>query len=78
MDNNSPEKKITLSEVNDKLLARLYDVIEGANSEELLNITESIAKLNASYKGNSQFSDPMSEEEKNEAMAKEALEDIIG
>lgn len=58
-------KKInhSLEEVNNKLLNKLYDLLDDANDEAILNITEAIAKLNSSWKSNDQFSKPTSEEE---------------
>jgi len=37
--------------------------LDDAGPEEILDITEAIAKLNSSYKGNQQFGEPLSEEE---------------
>lgn len=72
-----PKDKPTLSDVNERLLSRLYDVIEEAGPEELLQITESIAKLNSSYKGNNQFGDPISQEEQLERQQQEMFKNII-
>lgn len=54
----------TLDEVNQKLLERLDKLLDSAGAEEILDITEAIAKLNASYKGNDNFSKPESESER--------------
>lgn len=57
-------KKITLSEVNERLLDKLYNLIENASAEEILQITDSVAKLNSSYKGNDKFGGEESESER--------------
>lgn len=46
-------------------------------SEELLQITESIAKLNSSYKSNQQFGDRVSSEERVEREQREILGGIL-
>lgn len=69
--------KPTLSDVNERLLSRLYQVIDDAGPEDLLQITEAIAKLNASYKGNNQFGDPLSAEEQLEKQQQEMFKNII-
>lgn len=72
-----PPKSPSLSDVNAQLLRRLSSVIDGANSEDLLKITEAIAKLNASYKSNDQFGSPLSEEERREKEQQDILKDIM-
>lgn len=72
-----PRKSPSLSEVNEKLLRRLDDLIEQANTDELLKITEAIAKLNSSYKSNNQFGDPVSDEERMERERKDLLSNIM-
>lgn len=56
----------TLKDVNDLLLQHLYDgIADTIDSEELLNFTEAVAKLNASSKNNDQLADnELSEEER--------------
>ena len=49
------EKEISLERLNAKLRNRLNDLLDDAGAEDILQITEAIAKLNSSYKGNSQF-----------------------
>ena len=73
----SKPKEVSLKEVNEKLLKRLNDLIDDAGAEDILQITESIAKLNSSYKGNSQFGEPLSDEEKIEKEQRELLGDIL-
>lgn len=70
-------KSPSLSKVNEKLLKRLDDLIENANAEDLLKITEAIAKLNSSYKSNNQFGDPISDDERMERERKDLLSDIM-
>lgn len=55
----------SLKDVNDLLLQQLYDGIGAtADSEELLNFTEAVAKLNSSFKNNDQVAEKeLSEEE---------------
>lgn len=56
--------KVTLEDVNDKLLEKLNRLIDNASSEEILDITEAVAKLNSSYRGNQSFSKPETEDER--------------
>lgn len=73
-------KKInhSLEEVNNKLLNRLYDLLENADDEGILNITESVAKLNSSWKSNDQFSKPTSEEEQLASAQEATFGEILG
>lgn len=73
-------KKInhSLEEVNNKLLNRLYDLLENADDEGILNITESVAKLNSSWKANDQFSKPTSEEEQLASAQEATFGEILG
>lgn len=73
-------KKInhSLEEVNNKLLNRLYDLLENANDEGILNITEAVAKLNSSWKSNDQFSKPTSEEEQLASAQEATFGEILG
>ena len=70
-------KQVSLEELNAKLRNRLNNLIDDAGAEDILQITEAIAKLNSSYKGNSQFGDPLSDEEKQEQEQKELLGNIL-
>ena len=70
-------KQVTLQNVNEKLLERLNNLIDSAGPEDILQITEAIAKLNSSYKGNLQFGEPVTEEEKMEKEQKDLLGDIL-
>ena len=72
-----PRKSPSLSEVNEKLLRRLDDLIEQAGTDDLLKITEALAKLNSSYKSNNQFGDPVSDDERMERERKDLLSDIM-
>lgn len=72
-----PVDDVTLAALNAKLRNRLNDLLDDAGPEDILQITEAIAKLNSSYKGNSQFGDPMSDEEKQEQEQKELLGNIL-
>lgn len=50
------EGTVSLAEVNNLLLQQLYDNIGNTdNSVELLNYTEAVAKLNASFRNNDQI-----------------------
>ncbi len=71
------EKEISLDKLNAKLRNRLNDLLDDAGAEDILQITEAIAKLNSSYKGNSQFGDPLSDEERQEQEQKELLGNIL-
>jgi len=71
------EREISLDKLNAKLRNRLNDLLDDAGPEDILQITEAIAKLNSSYKGNSQFGDPLSDEEKQEQEQKELLGTIL-
>ena len=72
-----PRKSPSLSKVNEKLLRRLDDLIENAGTDDLVKITEAIAKLNSSYKSNNQFGDPISDEERMERERKDLLSNIM-
>lgn len=65
----------TLKDVNDLLLGQLYDGISATtSSEELLNFTEAVAKLNSSFKNNDQVAEKeISEEELHAQQDKEAF-----
>lgn len=58
-------EKITLELVNDALLEKLYSMITDAESvDAILSLTDSVSKLNASYRNNNQFGKPESENDK--------------
>ena len=54
----------SLKDVNDHLLTRLDTLIQDASPEELLDITEALAKFNSSIRNNDQFGKPETAEEK--------------
>lgn len=63
---------ITLTTVNEVLLKKLHNLINDASSaEEILSLTEAVAKLNTSSRNNNQLQAPMSEEEKIEQAQRE-------
>ena len=64
---------VTLEEVNNHLLERLNSLIDEANGEDLLRLTEAIAKLNTSRRNSDQFMKPDTEEARAERDAVEAL-----
>lgn len=55
---------VTLDELNANLLCRLNDLVAEADDEGIVKLTEAIAKLNSSWKGNDQFGLPESDEER--------------
>ena len=71
-------KKVTLSDVNDRLLEKLMEMIEGtATAEEILQITDSVSKLNSSYKGNDKFGVPESDSDRLDREQRETLGQIL-
>lgn len=65
---------VTLEELNQNLLERLNELVgQETDPEGILRLTESIAKLNASYKSNDQFARPETAEERAERESREAL-----
>lgn len=70
-------KHATIEDVNTKLLDKLEELIDTidvkTNPDMVKVITESVAKLNASLKGNDIFAPKETEEEKKEREAKEAI-----
>lgn len=57
--------KITLNQLNAHLIERLDEVIRCTKDPEaLLNLTEAVAKLNASSRNNNQLERPETEEER--------------
>ena len=70
------KKNVTIEDVNTNLLNKLNDLINSANSrdpEMIRAITESVAKLNASLKGNNIFTPKETEEQSKEREANEAI-----
>lgn len=74
-------KHATIEDVNAKLLDKLEELIDSidsrSNPELMKVITESVAKLNASLKGNDIFAPKETEEEKREREAREAILDAV-
>lgn len=72
-----PKLHATIEDVNVKLLDKLEALIDSidvkTNPDMVKVITESVAKLNASLKGNDIFAAKETEEEKKEREAKEAI-----
>ncbi len=68
---------VTLEEVNENLLKRLNELIESAGPEEILAISDSVAKLNASRKNSDQFSRPETIEEKTEREQREMFGSVL-
>lgn len=75
------KKHSTIEDVNTHLLDKLDDLIESTDAktdpEMVKVITESVAKLNASLKGNNIFTPAETEEEKLEREQKEVLGEIM-
>lgn len=66
----------TIEEVNRHLLSKLDELIEsisGKDPEMVRAITESVAKLNSSLKGNNIFTPQETPEERKEREAQEAI-----
>lgn len=85
MDGEVVELKIkkhsTIEDVNTHLLDKLDDLIESTDAktdpEMVKVITDSVAKLNASLKGNNIFTPAETEEERLEREQKEVLGEIM-
>lgn len=74
------QKHSTIEDVNIHLLDKLDDLIkemDGKDSEMIRAVTESVAKLNASLKGNNIFTPAETEEERLEREQKEVLGEIM-
>lgn len=74
------KKHASIEDVNIHLLDKLDDLIkdiDGKDSEMVRAVTESVAKLNASLKGNNIFTPQETEEERKERERKEVLQDIL-
>lgn len=71
------KKHATIEDVNNKLLDKLKELIDDVDvktePEMVKVVTESVAKLNASLKGNSIFTPQETPEQKTEREAKEAI-----
>lgn len=74
-------KEASLESVNKHLLNKLDDLIESVDAKsdpELVKVlTESVAKLNTSFKGNDIFTPQETEEERKEREKREVLQDIL-
>lgn len=68
---------VTLDELNDNLIERLNELVNSAQAEDILAITEAVAKLNASRRNSDQFARPQTEEEKLEAERAAVLGEVI-
>lgn len=80
MDGEVIEAKVrghaTIEDVNVHLLDKLDELIDDINPKDadmVRALTESVAKLNASLKGNNIFTPQETEEEKREREAQEAI-----
>ena len=68
---------VTLEEVNENLLKRLNELIKDAEPEQILDITEAVAKLNASRRNSDQFNRPETSEEKTEREQREMFGAVL-
>ena len=75
------DKHATIEDVNTKLLDKLEELIDDVDvktePEMVKVITESVAKLNTSLKGNNIFTPRETDEERKEREAKEDLEGVM-
>lgn len=75
------DKHATIEDVNTKLLDKLEELIDtvdvSTNPELVKVITEAVAKLNTSLRGNDIFTPKETDEERKEREAKEALEGVM-
>lgn len=74
-------KHSSIEDVNVHLLDKLdelIDAVDGKDADMIRAITESVAKLNASLKGNNIFTPQETDEERKEREATAALTDIMG
>lgn len=75
-----PAKHSTIEDVNVHLLDKLDELIDAVDSKDsdmVRAITESVAKLNASLKGNNIFAPQETEEERAAREQKEVLEGVL-
>lgn len=73
-------KDPSIEDVNKHLLAKLDDLIDAVDSKDadmVRALTESVAKLNASLKGNNIFTPQETEEQRKEREATEAVADML-
>ena len=68
---------VTLEEVNENLLKRLNDLIKDAEPDQILDITEAVAKLNSSRKNSDQFNRPETPEERTEREQREMFGSVL-
>lgn len=75
------QKHATIEDVNAKLLDKLEELIDGIDPktepEMVKVITESVAKLNTSLRGNAIFTPQETAEEKREREARSVMEGMI-
>lgn len=74
------KKHSSIEDVNIHLLDKIDDLIkemDGKDSEMIRAVTESVAKLNASLKGNNIFTPQETEEERKEREATEVLAEAM-
>ena len=75
------DKHATIEDVNTKLLDKLEELLDDVDvktePEMVKVITESVAKLNTSLRGNNIFTPRETDEERKEREAKEALEGVM-
>lgn len=76
-----PKRHSTIEDVNTKLLDKLEELIDGIDPktepEMVKVITESVAKLNTSLRGNAIFTPQETEEERREREARSVMEGMI-
>lgn len=76
-----PERHATIEGVNAKLLDKLEELIDGIDPktepEMVKVITESVAKLNTSLRGNAIFTPQETEEERREREARSVMEGML-
>ena len=73
-------KDPSIEDVNKHLLAKLDDLIDAVDSKDadmVRALTESVAKLNASLKGNNIFTPQETEEQRKEREATKAVADML-
>lgn len=68
---------VTLEELNANLLNKLNRLVDDSDSENILEITEAVAKLNASLRNNNQFTQPETPEEKMARQQQEVFGDVL-
>jgi nitrate reductase NapAB chaperone NapD len=74
------KKHASIEDVNVHLLDKLDELIDAVNGKDadmVRAITESVAKLNASLKGNDIFTQQETEEERIEREQKEVLQNVM-